>query len=58
MNPWIKEQMKESIFIYKQRMAGDDSQWSATTKCVKCDELWLYGVKDNLDFTCPKCTTV
>lgn len=53
----LKEQLTVSRRIYHDRIDGADL-WSAATRCLVCGDWWLWGVKDNLDFTCPKCTTV
>ena len=54
----IKEGIVESLNIYNRRMEGIAAEWSASTKCKACGDMWIWGVKDNLDFTCPKCTAV
>lgn len=52
----IKRSLEESRAIYFQRITGAMPYlWSATTRCLKCGEWWMWGVRSNLDFTCDKC---
>ena len=51
----IANGLDRSKQIYFQRLAGVTNDWSATTRCKKCLKFWMWGVKDNLDFTCEDC---
>lgn len=55
MDEIIKEGLLESQKIYNERMSSNSFLWSAFTRCVVCGDRWLWGVKDNLKFVCPKC---
>ena len=52
----LKNSLDESRAIYFQRITGAMPHlWSATTRCVKCGVWWMWGIRENLDFTCGKC---
>lgn len=51
----IKEQLKISKDIYELRKKGLTTEWSASTKCLLCGAWWLWGIEDNLYFTCGDC---
>lgn len=53
----MKRSLDQSRSIYISRMLGiaDPDDWSATTRCVKCHKWWMWGVRDNLNFTCSDC---
>lgn len=51
----LSRSLTQSKLIYWERMSGITKEWSATTRCEKCGEWWMWGVKDNLRFTCDKC---
>lgn len=36
------------------RAQGDRGEWTPVTHCVVCGDEWLWGVKDNKNFICPK----
>jgi hypothetical protein len=50
----LARSLEQSKGIYFQRIAGMTDLWSATTRCLKCGEWWMWGVKDNLNYTCAK----
>lgn len=52
----IQEELRESLNIYERRRKGEAGLWSATTRCKICGATWLWGVEDNLEFTCLDCT--
>ncbi len=53
----IGKEIDLSKQVYYERVRGNTEIWSATTNCIKCGEWSMWGVRDNLMFTCPKCIT-
>jgi len=51
----IKSSIDKSMNIYWKRMTGQTKEWSASTKCKICKKWWMWGVRENLYFTCPDC---
>lgn len=51
----IKKSLDQSKAVYFQRLMGYTHLWSATTRCTKCGEWWMWGVRNNLEFVCDKC---
>lgn len=50
----LKKGLEESQRIYHWRMQGYTGLWSATTRCIICGDWWMWGVENNLNFTCSK----
>ncbi len=51
----MPEHIQDMKNQYEARKSGLSTQWGAVTRCKVCTRFWLWGVKDNLDFTCPEC---
>ncbi len=51
----IKETLTASKEIYFRRVRGETGIWSATTFCRECEAAWMWGIENNLVFTCPDC---
>lgn len=48
-------QLNNSMDIYYRRVRGEQDIWSASTRCIKCDKWYMWGLEDNLVFTCDNC---